>query len=110
MNKAVLYVRENEQTHRMTMVHCYDQESAVPLDLARKVALLDAIYPKLRIDLLTVRGPFGPDMIRWLASYLNIPTNMVPWPAVLPLCSQLALIPPPPPLFLSLLLDVHCLP
>lgn len=77
LNKAVLYVRQNEQTHRLTVVHCYEPGSDIQEDLARKVALLDAIYPKLRIDLLLVQGEFGPPMIQWLSKRLAIPQNMV---------------------------------
>lgn len=77
MNKAVLYVRENEQTSRMAMVHVYDPEVGVPANLERHVSLLDAIYPKLRIDLVTVQGKFGPSMIDWISQHMNVPKNMV---------------------------------
>ena len=42
------------------------------------VAVLDAMYPKLRIDALVVRGSvFSPPVVAWLASYLSTPPSMM---------------------------------
>ena len=46
--------------------------------LLDNVALLDAMYPKLRIDCLVVRGSyFCPAVVSWLSRYLSIPANMM---------------------------------
>lgn len=48
------------------------------LELAYEVQLLDAVYPKLRIDFLVVEGTtFGPEVIEWLADYLHVTTNLM---------------------------------
>ncbi|KAL6051310.1 APC family permease [Balamuthia mandrillaris] len=52
LNKAVLYVRDNELTSSLLFVHIYDLEEDIPQDLAAHVALLDRIYPKIRMDLV----------------------------------------------------------
>ena len=104
LNKAVRYVRTNEQTSRLVIVHVVDdfeiarsmreREDAVdypdsgavfpelaPLSpdatlLMSNVAIIDALYPKLRIDCLVVRGTsFGPLAIRWVGQHLKIRTN-----------------------------------
>jgi hypothetical protein len=114
LNKAILYVRSNEQTSRLVVVHVVDDAEAVqslreswvksggslpsphsnapgferslseglpPLPtsarlLREQVALLDAVYPKLKIDFLVVRGTtFGPGVIAWLTRYLGVGTN-----------------------------------
>jgi hypothetical protein len=45
-------------------------------ELFANVALLDAAYPKLRIDLLVIRGTvFGPAVIQWVERRFNIGPN-----------------------------------
>ncbi len=110
LNKAILYVRGNEQTSRLIVVHVVDDTEVVlrlreqwgragttpapgdrfeaaleaalpPVPVAARllreqVALLDAVYPKLRIDFLAVRGTtFGPPVIAWLSEHLHVGTN-----------------------------------
>lgn len=113
LNKAILYVRSNEQTSRIIVVHVVNDTTAIqgireewiklneqhgnapsvsaiedllvhslpPLPLSAKllreqVAILDTVYPKIRIDYLVIRGTsFGPAVIRWLEEYLMIGTN-----------------------------------
>ena len=98
INKAILYVKNNEQTHNVCIIHATDREEHLPPKLRENVRLLDSIYPKLRIDLVVVRrfacmvpqrvrlttpllsqvyAEFGPKLIKWLAKELGIPTNMV---------------------------------
>jgi hypothetical protein len=120
LNKAILYVRANEQTARLVVVHVVDDAAAVlvtreawraeraaaaaavpprvldaaaltarleaslpPLPasaslLREQVRVLDAVYPKLRVDFLVVRGTaFGPPVCRWVARRLNIGSNMI---------------------------------
>ena len=80
LNKAVLYVRTNEQcTHHLIIMHVYEDEEAAP-ELAQfreMTALFDHIYPKLKMDFVAVKGAFDPAMIEWIASTLHIPTNMM---------------------------------
>lgn len=75
LNKAILYVRDNEQVNRLIVVHVYDQEEHVPTDLPVLVHQLDIMYPKLRLDLMLVHGEFGPSVVHWLSSELSTPVN-----------------------------------
>jgi amino acid transporter len=101
LNKAVRYVRENEQTALLVVVHIVDDSEVVinargdatdfsessvfpdvpPLSsdvrlLMSNVAIIDALYPSLRVNCLVVRGTsFGPLAIRWVAQHLGIRTN-----------------------------------
>ncbi len=107
LNKAILYVRSNEQTKRLVVVHVVDDVDAMdalqaaaagagrvlsadalerdlpPLPAAARrlvanVALLDAAYPKLRVDSLVVRGTaFGPLAVRWVAARLGVGPNLM---------------------------------
>jgi hypothetical protein len=46
--------------------------------LREQVRVLDAVYPKLRVDFIAVRGTvFGPPVCRWLARRLGIGSNML---------------------------------
>ena len=75
LNRAALYVLENEQTNRLKVVHVFDDDSPVPDHLAEHLAEIDRLYPALRIDFLSVRGSFGPSLIDALAEKLGVPRN-----------------------------------
>ncbi len=75
LNRAALYVLENEQTKRFTVIHCYEREEAIPADLAEQIRIIDRIYPEIRIDLVLVKGSFGPELIERLSRRLGVPKN-----------------------------------
>lgn len=75
LNEMALYVLQNEENQWLRVVHCYTDRAAVPAKLGTNIATIDHIYPELRIDLLLVRGEFGPQLIEQLARRLGIPKN-----------------------------------
>lgn len=75
LNRAALYVLENEITKRLMVVHCYETEDDIFEELADQLRTLDRIYPQLRIDLLLVKGRFGPQLIEQLSRRLGVPKN-----------------------------------
>ncbi len=77
LNQAVLYVVNNEQTRLMKVVHVFENENAIPRKLREHVELLDRIYPRLRIDFVTVKGSFGPELVEGLSRRLGISKNMM---------------------------------
>lgn len=77
LNRAVLYVLQNEQTNRLTVVRAYEDESDIPTDLAKHLQELDRLYPQLRIDFIAVKGAFGPELIDALAQRLETPKNQM---------------------------------
>lgn len=77
LNRAALYVLRNEQTDRMIVVHAFEHDDLIPRDLADQLATVDRLYPRLRIDLLLVRGAFGPELIERLAVRLGVSKNLM---------------------------------
>lgn len=80
INKAIIYVRRNEQTQTLRLVHVYgdaEADASVLLTFREMAALFDNIYPKIRIDFVAVPGEFGPAMIEWLSRSMNVPRNMM---------------------------------
>jgi len=77
LNKAILYVRDNEQTNWLQIVHVYRERDQIPPRLSANVQLLDEAYPKLRIDLVLVKGEFGPTLISQLQQKLRVPKNFM---------------------------------
>ena len=75
LNRAALYVLENEQTNHLKVVHIYVDEATIPKDLAKNLRTIDHLYPDLRIDFLAVRGHFTPEMIELLSERLGVPKN-----------------------------------
>ncbi|KAF0694619.1 Aste57867_14515 [Aphanomyces stellatus] len=77
LNKAVLYVRRNEHTHNLRVIHVYPRGTMPPANFHDMVAVLDCMSPKLRIDSITVEGDFTPSTVHWISQTQNIPTNMM---------------------------------
>jgi amino acid transporter len=75
LNRAALYVLENEPTNHMQVVHVYEDEKQIPPGLARQLRAIDHLYPHLRIDFLAVKGAFGPELIELLSRRLGVPKN-----------------------------------
>ncbi len=75
LNRAALYVMQNEQTNRLKIVHVYEDEDAIPEDLPESLHAIDRLYPDLRIDFLAVKGEFGPELIEMLSQRLQVPKN-----------------------------------
>jgi hypothetical protein len=77
MNKAILYVMENEITDNLKIVHVYESEEGIPPLLESHVSTLDETYPKLQIDLILIQGKFTPTLVNNFSDRLNIPKNLI---------------------------------
>lgn len=75
LNRAALYVMENEQTKHLKVVHVYNEATGIAPRLSQHLHVIDRLYPQLRIDLVTVKGSFGPELIEMLARRLRVPKN-----------------------------------
>jgi len=77
LNKAVLYVLDNEQTSKLKVIHCWNEENGIPNKIQEHVKLLDIIYPKLKIDMVFIQGEFGPALVTFVAEKLKIQKNFM---------------------------------
>jgi amino acid transporter len=75
LNEAMLYVRANEMTKRLKVVHVYEREEDIPPRLGLDLAFLDEVYPEIKIEFVTVRGKFGPELIERLSREWGIAKN-----------------------------------
>jgi amino acid transporter len=75
LNRAALYVLQNEQTDNLLVVHAFEREEDIPADLSTQLTTIDHMYPQLRVDFLAVKGTFGPDLIERLSQRLKVPKN-----------------------------------
>ena len=76
LNRAALYVLQNEQMKRLKVVHVYADETLVDREkLADQLRTIDEVYPELRIDLVLVKGKFGPELIEMLSRRMGVPKN-----------------------------------
>jgi hypothetical protein len=77
LNRAAVYLRKNELTNWLRVVHVYEDEEDIPKRLGVELRTLAEFHPELRIDFLLVRGHFGPDLIDQLSKRLNVPKNFM---------------------------------
>ncbi|KAG7344214.1 amino acid permease [Nitzschia inconspicua] len=73
MNKAVLYIQQNEQTNKIIIVHCTTSRDT--RSLQEHVKLLDLLYPRVKISLLIVNSAFNAATVEWLSQALEVPIN-----------------------------------
>ena len=72
LNKAVLYIQQNEQTNKIIIVHCHETSNP---SLAEHVKLVDLLYPRVKISLLIVNSQFNAATVEWLSQALDVPIN-----------------------------------
>jgi len=77
LNRAMLYVQQNEHTNRIKVVNVVRDESEVPPNLKRDLDFLNEAYPNIDIEFVVRIGRFGPDLIRKLSEIWKIPTNLM---------------------------------
>jgi len=77
LNRAMQYIRSNEDTNHVRIVHMYNEEEDAPLELVHYCSILDAMYPTTKIDLVFVLGSFGGAKIAQLSEKWGVPTNLM---------------------------------
>jgi amino acid transporter len=77
MNKAMLYIRDNEHTKRVKIVKVLAPGEAPSEELIRNIRILDEQYPEIDIEFVPVEGKFGPELIKDLSIKWNIPINFM---------------------------------
>jgi hypothetical protein len=77
LNRAMMYVEQNEHTNRLKVVTVVRDEDEVPEKLRRDLKFLDEAYPNINIEFVVVRGRFGPTLIQELSRAWRIPTNLM---------------------------------
>lgn len=75
LNRAALYVMENEQLKRLEVVHVYQDEEDIPPSLAEHVEIIDREYPELVVDLVLVKGRFSPELVEAISKEMDVPQN-----------------------------------
>ena len=90
MAKAVMYVRENEQTSQMTFVHIRCNNADTKADngedgtgftneaFSERVNLLDKMFPKIKLSSIVIEGgEFDVPTINYISDVLEIPQNFM---------------------------------
>ena len=77
VNKAVLYIRENEHTSKIKLVHIKSDNQLIKKDFYQKIDFLDQEYPEIDIELIVRTGDFTPELIHSLSVEWNIPVNFM---------------------------------
>jgi len=75
LNQAMLYVKENEITNRITVVHVFEKKEDIPVNLESDLRHLDELYPEMHIELVLRKGKFGPSLIDQFSKEYGIPRN-----------------------------------
>ncbi|KIJ64677.1 hypothetical protein HYDPIDRAFT_111242 [Hydnomerulius pinastri MD-312] len=71
----ILYVRQNEETSCLKIVHFYD--GFVPSEMEANAKILDEAFPEITVDLMLIQGPFSPQTVSALSHRLQIPTSLM---------------------------------
>ncbi|ALW84759.1 amino acid permease [Hymenobacter sedentarius] len=77
LNKVMAYVVENEFTNRLKIVTLLNKGEKYPEELLNDIRVLDRAYEEIEVDLVTMEGHFGPDLIEELSKKWSIPKNFM---------------------------------
>ncbi|MEM1009170.1 MAG: APC family permease, partial [Myxococcota bacterium] len=78
LNKAILYVLNNEHTNRIKVVTVVQEHSDRESEIAQQLEVLDEVYPEIDIEFVVIEGEkFGPELIQSLSKEWNVPTNLM---------------------------------
>ncbi|MFC1610082.1 APC family permease [Myxococcota bacterium] len=75
LNNAMLYVRKNELTKRVTVVLLYRKRDEIPDRLEGDLKFLDEVYTEIKIELVVRQGDFNPQTIEHLSEEYGVPKN-----------------------------------
>jgi len=77
LNRAMLYVQQNEHTNRIKVVTVVPDRAQVPVNLEKDLAFLNDAYPNIEIEFVVQVGTFGPQLIDELSEKWRIPANLM---------------------------------
>ena len=77
LNQVVLYVLKNEHTSRIKVVTVVGDGDDPPPRLERDIGFLNEAYPEIDIELVVIRGRFGPELIQRLSREWQVPANFM---------------------------------
>ncbi|MCB0471424.1 MAG: APC family permease [Flavobacteriaceae bacterium] len=77
LNKVMLYIKKNEHTRKIKIVHVVKKGSKVPENLPLEIDFLDREYPEIKIEFIIEEGDFTPELIQRLSKKWNLPVNFM---------------------------------
>lgn len=78
LNKVMLYILRNEHTKHVKIVIVQEKDNPKLIaKLKHDLDFLDKEYPEIDIEMVQLKGKFGPELIRGLSTKWNIPTNFM---------------------------------
>jgi hypothetical protein len=77
LNRAMLYVQQNEHTNRIKVVTVVQDRAQVSANLEKDLAFLNEAYPNIEIEFVVQEGTFGPQLIKELSEKWHIPANLM---------------------------------
>ncbi len=75
LNNAMLYVRQNELTKWVRVIHLYKDKSKIPQRLEQDLKFLDEVYPEIKIELILREGEFNPETVDKLSREYSVAKN-----------------------------------
>ncbi|CAE6433205.1 unnamed protein product [Rhizoctonia solani] len=73
--QAMLYIRKNELTSHVKLVHVYKTISTIPSELKANIRILDEAFPSITLDLVFIQGDFSPGLVEAASQELDIPRS-----------------------------------
>jgi amino acid transporter len=77
LNRVMLYIAKNEHTRKLKIVTVLENDDVLPPRLASDIEVLDRTYPDIDIEFITMKGDFGPKLIKELSKKWKIPINFM---------------------------------
>ena len=77
LNKVMLYLKKNEHTKKIKIVHVVSKGAKIPENLPLEIDFLDKEYPEIKVEFVIENGEFTPELIQDLSKKWKIPINFM---------------------------------
>lgn len=77
LNKVMLYIKKNEHTKKIKIVHVLKEGDEVPENLPMEIDFLNKEYPEIKVEFVIENGEFTPELIQALSKKWDIPINFM---------------------------------
>ncbi len=81
LNKVMLYIKQNEHTKNLKIVHVVDplkkDEQEFIIKFKQAVKIIDEEYPEIDVECVITEGVFEPELIQKLSQEWKIPVNFM---------------------------------
>jgi len=77
LNKAMLYIQNNEHTKQVKIIVLIKKEQELSANIKTEIDFLDREYPEIKVSHSVIKNEFSPKLVKSISKELNIPIHFM---------------------------------